>query len=62
MKICLFGLGRIGLPLGLVSADSGYKVIGIDKNKNLIDSLKNGIPPLYEPLLEELLQKYLHKS
>ena len=40
MKICIFGLGRIGLPIALVCADSGYNVTGIDVNLELVDKLK----------------------
>lgn len=62
MKICIFGLGRIGLPLGLVSADSGYEVVGVDKDSNLINNLENGVLPFHEPFLGDLLQKCLRKS
>jgi len=62
MKICLFGLGRIGLPIALTCADSGYKVTGIDINKNLISNLKKGITSFNEPSLNELLKKHVNKS
>ncbi len=62
MKIVIFGLGRIGLPIALVCADSGYKVVGIDINKKLIDSLKNKELPFYEPGMKELLLKHINKN
>ena len=61
-KICLFGLGRIGLPIALVCADSGYEVTGIDVNKNLISMLKNGKTAFDEPELKDLLLKHLNKQ
>jgi len=60
-KVCIFGLGRIGLPISLVSADSGYHVVGIDINKELVDNLKRGVAPFEEPHLAELLQRNINK-
>ena len=45
MKISVFALGRTGLPLSLVCADSGFEVIGIDINEELVDQIKNGEIP-----------------
>ena len=49
MKVSVFALGRTGLPLSLVCADSGFDVIGIDINKELVQQIKGGKPPIYEP-------------
>lgn len=62
MKICLFGLGRIGLPIALVCADSGYRVTGIDVNKELISKLKKGQTVFDEPGLQKLLGKHVNIS
>jgi UDP-N-acetyl-D-mannosaminuronic acid dehydrogenase len=62
MKICIFGLGRIGLPIALVCADSGYKVTGIDVNTDLIQKLKKGLTGFNESGLIELLEKHLNKN
>ena len=35
-KVCVFGLGYIGLPTSLLLAKSGFKVFGIDTNKKVI--------------------------
>ena len=59
MKVCIFGLGRTGLGISLVAADSGHKVVGIDVNRELINGLKRGEIPFSEPGLEELLDKHL---
>ncbi len=62
MKICIFGLGRIGLPIALVCADSGYHVTGIDVNKELVAQLREKKIPFYEKGMEKLLKKHLNKN
>jgi len=62
MKVCVFGLGRIGLPITLICADSGYKVVGIDTNKRLVNSLNEGKTVFNEPGLRGLLVKHLNKN
>jgi UDP-N-acetyl-D-mannosaminuronic acid dehydrogenase len=60
MKVSVFALGRTGLPLSLVCADSGFDVIGIDINEELVQQIENKNLPFYEPGLKELLDKYLN--
>ena len=55
--IGVLGLGRVGLPLSSVLANSGFNVIGIDVNQSLLDSIKNGVSPFFDPPLQENLQK-----
>ena len=62
MQVSVFALGRTGLPLSLVCADSGLKVIGIDINKELVEQIKRKEPPFFEPGMEELLNKHLNKN
>ena len=62
MKVSVFAMGRTGLPLSLVCADSGFKVIGIDINKELVEQIKRKETPFYEPGLKELLEKHLNKN
>ena len=62
MKVCVFALGRTGLPLSLVCADSGFNVIGIDINEELVQQIKRGQLPFYEPGMKQLLDKYLNKK
>ena len=38
-KCCVIGLGYIGLPTSIVVANSGFDVIGVDKNLNLVNYL-----------------------
>lgn len=51
-KICVIGLGYIGLPTASILANNGYDVIGIDINDKVIEKLKNGIPHIEEPDLK----------
>ena len=54
-KISFIGLGKLGLPLATTFAKNGINVIGIDKNKKLIDTLNNGELPFYEKGLQKNL-------
>ena len=58
-NVAVFGLGRIGLPIALVSAEKGFNVIGIDINENKVNGLRMGEEPFDEPGLKELLRRYL---
>ena len=40
-KICIIGLGYVGLPLALRFVEEGFKVIGIDKDKDRCDLLNS---------------------
>ncbi len=55
--INIIGLGYIGLPTALMLAKSGFKVVGTDKNINLVASLKSGKIPIEEEGLEELFHQ-----
>lgn len=50
----VIGLGYIGLPTALIMAERGTRVIGTDKNKRLINDLKDGNISFKEEGLEEL--------
>lgn len=56
MKVCVIGLGYIGLPTALLFAQK-HVVVGVDINIDIIDKLSKGILPLEEPGLKELFIK-----
>ena len=55
-KICVIGLGYIGLPTGAVLANSGYQVHGVDINLDTVAAVQNGQSTIEEPGLSELLK------
>jgi UDPglucose 6-dehydrogenase len=57
LEICIIGAGYVGLATTAFLAEFGHTVYCIDVNEKKINDLKRGKVPLYEPQLEELLQK-----
>jgi UDP-N-acetyl-D-mannosaminuronic acid dehydrogenase len=56
-KICVLGLGYIGLPTATTLASKGFQVIGVEIKKDVIKSLSMGKSHIEEPLLEQLVQE-----
>jgi UDPglucose 6-dehydrogenase len=57
MKIAVIGTGYVGLVTGTCFAESGNEVICVDKDERKIDTLERGQLPIYEPGLQELVQR-----
>ena len=55
LRVCVIGIGRIGLPTALSFAKAGLQTVGVDINENLIQKINTGIFPLKdEPGYEEI--------
>ena len=51
-KICVLGLGYIGLPTAAALATKGFEVIGVDTSQEVVDKINNGPMILNEPELD----------
>ena len=55
LRVCVVGIGRIGLPTAILFAKSGLDTIGVDINESLVQNVNSGICPLKdEPGIEEI--------
>jgi UDP-N-acetyl-D-mannosaminuronic acid dehydrogenase len=61
-KICVLGLGYIGLPTASTFATHGVQVIGVDVNQHVVDVLRNGEIHIHEPGLRTLVQAAFHSE
>lgn len=55
MRITMIGSGYVGLVSGACFADFGHEVVCVDKDAAKIEALKNGIMPIFEPGLDQLV-------
>ena len=56
-QICVVGVGYVGLVTAACFADLGNRVIALDINEERINGLNNGIMPIYEPGLKEIVER-----
>jgi UDPglucose 6-dehydrogenase len=57
MKVCVVGIGYVGLVTAGCLAEAGNHVICVDNDSKKIDGLKKGAIPIYEPGLSEIVQR-----
>lgn len=62
MKVVIVGSGYVGLVTGACFSEVGIDVVCVDIDRKKIDNLNNGIIPIYEPGLEEMLLRNMKKG
>lgn len=61
MKIAVVGTGYVGLVTGVCLAEKGHTVSCIDMDDRKVALLRSGVPPFYEPYLEDLMLKNMER-
>ena len=62
MRIAMIGTGYVGLVSGACFADFGHHVTCIDKDQEKVDMLRSGGIPIYEPGLDQLVQRNVREE
>jgi len=57
MHIAIIGTGYVGLVSGACFSDFGHEVVCVDKDTSKIDALEQGVMPIYEPGLDQLVAR-----
>jgi UDPglucose 6-dehydrogenase len=55
VKICVFGLWHLGTVTAACLSSAGHQVIGLDCDSAVIENLRQGTPPIFEPGLAEMI-------
>ncbi len=58
-SVSVIGLGRVGLPLALCFADRGLRVLGVDHDRTVLDSIRAGRMPFSEAGTQQILDRVL---
>ena len=62
MNVTVFGVGYVGLVQAAVLADVGHNVCCVDVDEKKVESLKNGLVPIFEPGLADLVLTNYRKN
>jgi len=62
MRVCVVGAGYVGLVTGACFSEMGNKVFCVDIDKEKIDNLNQGVIPIYEPGLEEMVRRNMDEG
>jgi len=60
-KVTILGMGYVGIPLAIICAEKGYSVMGIDKNKQILEKLRNGELHIKDKQLEQEFKQVHNK-
>ena len=55
MIVCILGLGYIGLPTAAIVSSAGHKVVGVDINSHVVETINRGEIHITEPGLQEMV-------
>ncbi len=61
-KVCIVGLGYIGLPTAAILSSVGHDVIGLEVNKNIVDVVNRGEIHIVEPELDGLVRSAVYNG
>ncbi|MGY3715234.1 nucleotide sugar dehydrogenase [Sutcliffiella cohnii] len=61
-KVCIVGLGYIGLPTAAIFADAGIQVVGVDISENIVNTINKGEIHIEEPGLPDLVKRVVKEG
>ncbi len=61
-KICILGLGYIGMPTAAMFASNGYEIVGVDVNETVVNQLNKGEITIEEPYLGDLVKQVVSEK
>ncbi|MCS7367506.1 MAG: nucleotide sugar dehydrogenase [archaeon YNP-WB-062] len=60
VRIAVYGLGRVGLPLAVAWLRAGQRVLGVDVDERIVESINSGVSPISdEPMIPEAVKHYV---
>lgn len=61
-RLCILGLGYVGLPSAAVFADAGLRVLGVDTQQSIVDTVNSGAAHIVEAHLDDLLKQVVNRG